>query len=42
MITSIPSDLTNEGVANQTGLGELGSETFLKLLVAQLQLRPLG
>ncbi|MDG2112644.1 MAG: flagellar hook capping FlgD N-terminal domain-containing protein [Actinomycetota bacterium] len=37
MITSIPSDLTNEGVANQTGLGELGSETFLKLLVAQLQ-----
>lgn len=37
MITSIPADLTNEGAAAQTGLGELGSETFLKLLVAQLQ-----
>jgi flagellar basal-body rod modification protein FlgD len=37
MITSIPSELTNEGAAGQTGLGELGSETFLKLLVAQLQ-----
>ena len=37
MITSIPTDLTNEGAAAQTGLGELGSETFLKLLVAQLQ-----
>lgn len=37
MITSIPNDLTNEGASAQTGLGELGSETFLKLLVAQLQ-----
>ncbi len=37
MITSIATELTNEGAANQTGLGELGSETFLKLLVAQLQ-----
>ena len=37
MITSIATELTNEGAASQTGLGELGSETFLKLLVAQLQ-----
>ena len=37
MITGIANELTNEGAANQTGLGELGSETFLKLLVAQLQ-----
>lgn len=37
MITSIPTELTNEGATSQTGLGELGSETFLKLLVAQLQ-----
>lgn len=37
MITSIPTDLTNEGAASQTGLGQFGSETFLKLLVAQMQ-----
>jgi len=37
MITSIPVELTNEGAANAAGLGEFGSETFLKLLVAQLQ-----
>jgi flagellar basal-body rod modification protein FlgD len=37
MITSIGTELTNEGAAGQTGLGEFGSETFLKLLVSQLQ-----
>lgn len=37
MITSIATELTNEGANNQTGLGDLGSDTFLKLLVAQLQ-----
>lgn len=37
MITSIPTELTNATAASQTGLGQLGSDTFLRLLVAQMQ-----